>query len=228
MSILNQKKGNPAFRSLTILQKKQYWPRLLGSTSFILLGFLVLSRIPYYPSAAGVWDDSFMDSLDAGMFEEVAVPLITKQAVIPQAPPKPVVSIEEPIISDEELLNADFIGLEGNAQESFGKLSLQPDTPVRVLTIVEPSLNPQNYPKQWRGLSVQIRLLIGLNGEILHSEIISEGLPTVDSKELYLQKLGDELKPTLSQWVFRSAEDNGEKVLSYSIQIFRLEALGGD
>ncbi|HBV99880.1 MAG TPA: hypothetical protein DEF03_01670 [Bacteroidetes bacterium] len=203
-------------------QRRVYWPRLLGSLSAILLVTLVLIHSPLYNTDPSFSQEKGIDESITVVFEDLPIPIVSQQSVVPNAPAKPSVLFQIDEVDLEESMTVDLQGINVAPTDFQGRVVLRPDTPIRVLTIVEPTFDAMGLPDIWRGERVQVRMLIGLRGEVRHSEILSESLPYVVDKAIIIKQLQNKIDAALSEWAFRPASHNGQTVLSYTVQTFRL------
>lgn len=202
--------------------RRVYWPRLLGSLSAILFVTLVLIHSPLYNSDSTFSQEKGFEELHTDVFEDLPIPIVSQQSVVPNAPAKPNVLFQIDEVDPEESMTVDLQGINVAPTDFQGRIVLRPDTPIRVLTIVEPTFDAMGLPDIWRGERVQVRMLIGLRGEVRHAEILSESLPDVVDKAIIIKQLQDKIDAALSEWVFRPASHNEQAVLSYTVQTFRL------
>ena len=202
--------------------RRLYWPRFLGSLCIVLFILLVLVRTPLHTSIETSNLDERLESSSSVIFEELPIPIVSSQSIVPNAPSKPYVQPQVQEWDPEEEFSLDLQGLELTADRFQGRISLQPDTPVRVLTIVEPTFENLSYPQSWRGKTIQVRILIGHEGQVLHSKLLTESLPSREMNDSLIQEIEQEIRGVLSEWVFRPAQNRGEVVLSYTTQTFRL------
>lgn len=202
--------------------RRLYWPRFLGSLCVILFVLLVSVRTPLHTNKETSDLEEILEYSSSVIFEELPIPIVSSQSIVPNAPSKPYVQPQVQGLDPEKEFSLDLQGLELTAGPFQGRIALQPDTPVRVLTIVEPTFETLSYPQSWRGKTIQVRILIGLEGQVLHSTLLTDSLPDRQINESLIQNIEQEINGALSEWVFRPAQDRGEVVLSYTTQTFRL------
>ncbi len=183
---------------------------------------LVLIHSPLYNSDSTFSQEKGFEELHTDVFEDLPIPIVSQQSVVPNAPAKPNVLFQIDEVDPEESMTVDLQGINIAPTDFQGRIVLRPDTPIRVLTIVEPTFDAMGLPDIWRGERVQVRMLIGLRGEVRHAEILSESLPDVVDKAIIIKQLQDKIDAALSEWVFRPASHNEQAVLSYTVQTFRL------
>lgn len=199
-----------------------YWPRLLGSLCAILLLTLALIHSPLYDKDPSFSQENGFDESRTVVFEDLPIPIVSQKSLVPNAPAKPSVLFQIDEVDPEESMTVDLQGINVAPADFQGRIVLRPDTPIRVLTIVEPTFDDMGLPDVWRGEKVQVRMLIGLRGEVRHAKILSESLPEVTDKAIIINELQVKIDAALSEWVFRPASHNGQAVLSYTVQTFRL------
>ena len=183
---------------------------------------LLLIHSPLYNSDPSFSQEKGIDESLTVVFEDLPIPIVSQQSVVPNAPAKPSVLFQIDEVDFEELMKVDLQGINVAPADFQGRIVLRPDTPIRVLTIVEPTFDGMGLPDVWRGERVQVRILIGIRGEVRHAEIHSESLPDVVDKAIIIKELQDKIDAALSEWVFRPASHNGQAVLSYTVQTFHL------
>ena len=163
-----------------------------------------------------------VDELSSVVFEDIPIPIVSDQSVVPNAPAKPSIIFRIDEVDPEEILEIDLQGIDVIPADFQGRIVLRPDTPIRVLTILEPTFDKMGLPDAWRGKTVQVRILIGLHGEVRHTEIVTTSLPDMAIKSSIIRELEGKIDAALKQWVFRPASHDGQEVLSYTVQTFRL------
>ncbi|MDR9388463.1 MAG: hypothetical protein RI513_05620 [Balneolaceae bacterium] len=207
--------------SRTQVARRDYWLRFLGSLCIVLVLVLASIHTPFYTSDPNL-SATEVEALDTVIFEDAPIPIVSQQSVVPNAPAKPRLLFQIDDVDPEEMMEIDLQGLDVTPAEFQGRIVRRPDTPVRVLTIVEPTFDSIALPKAWRGETVQVRILIGRNGDVRYAEILPESLPNVEGKTSMINTLQDKIDAALTEWAFRPANHDGQDVLSYTVQTFRL------
>lgn len=202
--------------------RRVYWPRFLGSLCTILLLTLALIHSPLYNRVSSFSHEAGFDESSTVIFEDLPIPIVSEQSVVPNAPAKPSVLFQINEIDPEESMTVDLQGIDSTPADFQGRIVLRPDTPIRVLTIVEPAFDAMGLPDAWRGEAVQVRILIGLRGEVRYADILPESLPEVADKAFIIKELQGKIEAAIAEWVFRPASHDGQAVLSYTVQTFRL------
>jgi hypothetical protein len=188
----------------------------------LLLITIALIRAPLYNSDPNRTREVEVVELSSVVFEDIPMPIVSDQSVVPNAPAKPSIIFRIDEVDPEEIMEIDLQGIDVIPADFQGRIMLRPDTPIRVLTILEPTFDELRLPDAWRGKTVQVRILIGLHGEVRHTEIVTTSLPDMAIKSSVVEELKDKIDAALAEWVFRPARHDGQEVLSYTVQTFRL------
>lgn len=214
-----------------------YTHRLQLSISTVLILWLMIVRFPMERDVVEIKPVD-TQSEEIILFDEM---MITRQKTSPPSPLKPAIPPSPP---EDRIIEQDLeLQIEWDADLSVlmeadvsswvagveGRLVTKPDRPPRVLKIVEPTVDLQEWKKEREPIVVRVEFMIDEGGEIVEVSVISlavagdDGLsPTTPLAPRLQTFVIEAVLEAANQWEFRPALHHGRKVAARSVQTFYL------